>query len=205
MRLFAWGHSCRCLQACGRSLWLDTCTHAQCKKVVISCACGTTQHQVQVSPPPPLVLTVCLLRHCVPVSFVQALNALHQPGWNPNGCSSPSSLQYMFELNPACNAHDVCYHCADGGPFNNKYGLSTSSCNDILYDLGKSICHSQFTGFFNLIPLGLCLGTVSVMAVGVNTQGHATPGYCPQSFVPYASRPFIMGEPASACNNMARC
>lgn len=117
----------------------------------------------------------------------------------------------MFELNPASNAHELCYHCSDGGPYNNKNGLNPAFCNAYLNNIATSLSHSQFTGFTQLINLSLCLDTVNILAIEVNTQtggagiGHATPGYCPPSFIPYTNRPFIMGEPAIACNNMARC
>jgi hypothetical protein len=117
--------------------------------------------------------------------------------WLPtNGCTGMNGAQYQWELNPACNAHDVCYYCRDTPGWN----LDKGKCTDILLENGYAIC-DKYDEFFTR---SFCRTTVHGLAFGL--LGNADTGDCVNGphKIPYAYavKPIRVGFPGSVCNGI---
>lgn len=118
--------------------------------------------------------------------------------WLPvDGCTSMNGAQFMDELNPACNAHDICYRCS-GTP---GWGLSKVTCDNILHSVGYDICNSL--EWFKVLP---CRSTVDLMRIGLGIKNNPDdnsdclygPHRFPQAYTNHAIR---AGYPSNVCND----
>jgi hypothetical protein len=139
-----------------------------------------------------------------------ATNGARTSSWlGVDGCSAMGGAQYMPELNPVCNAHDICYYCmATPG-----WGLDQLVCDNIMKKSCHKVCDDIYPGFIATWNRNLCGHTCDIMYDGLrlgntfNIAGLADKvGYnCitgnhkyPRS---YTEKPFKAGFPASACND----
>ncbi|KAG2446081.1 hypothetical protein HXX76_000681 [Chlamydomonas incerta] len=127
--------------------------------------------------------------------------------WFVDGCSSPTSMQYMKELNPICNAHDLCYRCRV------NWGISTKWCDDMLLRRCKDVCHANWPGFWDSWHRGWCQATCDTMASGLslwwvrsnNEKNARRTNDCRASWRPYLERPFTTGRSSNQCNKQWSC
>ncbi len=116
--------------------------------------------------------------------------------WLPtNGCTGMDGAQYKWELNPACNAHDVCFYCRDTP----GWGLNKDKCTDIMLNNAHAICDEYGGDWWNK---GFCKATVGFLNFG--RLGDSPTGDCVNGphKIPYdyAVRPIRVGFPGNVCN-----
>ena len=122
----------------------------------------------------------------------------NDPRWLPtDGCTGMGGAQYQWELNPACNAHDVCYYCT-GTP---GWNLNTEKCTAILLANAHAICDAT-QDWWNKI---WCHETANMLSFSLFIPPGGT-GDCVNGphKIPYeyATKPFRAGFPGNVCNGI---
>jgi len=77
-----------------------------------------------------------------------------------DGCSAKLLVQLASYFTPACNGHDVCYHC----------GKKANCDNDFNKNMGI-ICEKVWPGFWNIIDYIQCKSYQDIAFSAVNQNG----------------------------------
>lgn len=121
----------------------------------------------------------------------------NDPRWLPaDGCTGMGGAQYQWELNPACNQHDICYYCT-GTP---GWNLNTDRCTNIMLNNARAICDTM-----DWWHKGWCHDTVRLLDFSRLSRPGGTgdcangPHKIPYS---YATKPVRVWFPGHACNGV---